>query len=176
LASCIISLYLIMKDTSGLLKPVFERMEGSVKGIMDRPLYQRLNRSKLPVKILMFFDREVDYVVQILYGVLPGTIKEVGNKVLDISRSALTDFQIYGVYVTAKGYFDKYEPVAKSCAICTYTKVLRLPLVPQAVACTRFGAVMVNRIIVSLKESRLPLVSFLPLLPVNYFDKNTRSE
>ncbi|CAM6124698.1 unnamed protein product [Calypogeia fissa] len=169
----VISLYMITKDRSGPLKPGIQRIEGLVMKTV-RPIYQTI-QYKL-TQILVFLDRKVDYILYLLDGVLPPTLKELSSKTFDATKSTVDDVQKYGIYCTAKACFDRYEPVVESYGIQAYKKALRFPLVPQAVACSRYSAVRFNNIIVRVKESGLPLASFLPLLPVDYLDKITRSE
>lgn len=118
----------------------------------------------------------MDYLVNYLDGVLPQNVKDTGSQALGTARSTVSEVQSQGLYSTARGYYEKYEPVAETYGVKAYKKAITFPLVPQAVSITRFGALKLNDIIASLKDNGLPLASYLPVLPVSYFDKITQTE
>lgn len=169
----ITSLYEYAKGSSGPLKPGVDSVEGTVKTVV-RPVYQKIEGK--PYELLVFLDQKVDSFVKYLDAKLPPKVKETGCQAFDAAKSTVSEVQSQGLYTTAKGYYEKYEPVAETYGVEAYKKALTFPLVPQAVAITRYGALKVNEIVTSLKESGLPLAHYLPLLPVSYFDKITHSE
>lgn len=169
----ITSLYGYAKESSGPLKPGIVKVEGTVKSVAG-PVYQKIEGK--PLELLVFVDQKVDYLVKYLDGLLPQNVKDTGSQALDAAKSTVSEVQSQGLYSTAKGYYEKYEPVAETYGVKAYKKAITFPLVPQAVSVTRFGALKLNELISSLKENGLPLASYLPLVPVSYFDKITQTE
>lgn len=169
----IAAFYEFAKDSSGPLKPSVDSVEGTVKTVVG-PVCQKIEGK--PLELLVFIDRKLDDIFHFVDGVLPPTVKEASSKAYGAIISTVAEVQKDGICSTTRSYVDKYEPVVESYGIKAYKKAITFPLVPQAVVVTRYGAVKINQIIVSLKENGLPLASYLPMLPVSYFDKITKSE
>ncbi|KAG6558132.1 hypothetical protein Mapa_000313 [Marchantia paleacea] len=174
------TLYESAKDSSGPLKPGVDSVEGTVKTVVG-PVYQKIEGK--PLELLRFVDGKVDDIFHLLDDVLPELVKEKSYEVVDVAknapdfaRSVLSEVQKRGVINTAKGLFDQYEPIAEAYGIKAWKTALGLPLVPQAVGVVRSVGVKANHVIINLKDSQLPLASYLPLLPLNYFDKLTKVE
>lgn len=169
--SYVTSLYKFAKDSSGPLKPGVDSVEGTVKTVVG-PVYQKI--SGVPSDLLVFADQKVDYFLHFLDGHLPQNVKDTGLQAFDIAKGTVSEVQTKGLIPTAKDYYEKYEPVAETYGVKAYKEAIKLPLVPQAVSITRYGALKVNDIIVGLKNNGFPLAAYIPILPVTYFDKITQ--
>jgi hypothetical protein len=125
---------------------------------------------------------QVDDTLTYVDGVLPKYVKDKSYQALDVAkqapdaaRSVVADVQSRGVYSTASSYYERYEPVAEQLTFDAWQKILTVPYVPQAVnvaaPAAKFGALQYNNIATGLKSKNLPLVGYLPLVPIEKIEK-----
>lgn len=174
-----VKLYNYGKDNSGSFKPSVDTVEGHVRTVTG-PLANKFD-GKLP-GILQFADKKVDEGIQYLDIMLPQTVKDRSSQAFDAARDAakqasdaarpvVGQVQEQGVYNTASDYYTKFQPIAESYGTQAWHTLMSLPLAPQAAGTARIGAEKLNTILVSLRDSQLPLSAYVPLLPLNYFEK-----
>ncbi|KAL2607798.1 hypothetical protein R1flu_026371 [Riccia fluitans] len=169
-----VNLYEVGKDHTGPLKSRVENVEGTVKSVV-KPIVQKVESK--PYEILQFVDRRVDDTFHLLDAILPQTVKEKSQQATDVAKNVVTsvvsDVQEKGVYSTARTYISQVEPVAQAYGSQAWRSVQSLPLVPQALGTARVGAEKLNQVLLSYRDSRLPFSSYVPLLPLNYLDKES---
>ncbi|KAL3675458.1 hypothetical protein R1sor_025406 [Riccia sorocarpa] len=172
--SIALNLYEVGKDHTGPLKSKVENVEGTVKSVV-KPIVQKVEDK--PYQILQFVDRRVDDTVHLLDAILPQTVKEKSHQATGIAKnvvnSVVSDVQEKGVYSTARTYISHVEPVAQAYGSQAWRSVQSLPLVPTALGTARLGAEKLNQVLLSYRDSHLPLSSYVPLLPLNYLDQET---
>jgi hypothetical protein len=178
-AAYLATLYNYAKDSSGPLKPSVDNVEGTVKTVVG-PVYQKVEGK--PYQLLQYVDSKVDDTLTYVDGVLPKYVKDKSYQALDVAkqapdaaRSVVADVQSRGVYSTASSYYERYEPVAEQLTFDAWQKILTVPYVPQAVnvaaPAAKFGALQYNNIATGLKSKNLPLVGYLPLVPIEKIEK-----
>ncbi|KAL2631032.1 hypothetical protein R1flu_015718 [Riccia fluitans] len=171
------ALYECAKDSSGPLKPGVDSVEGTVKTVVG-PVYQKLEDK--PLELLTFVDGKVDEIVRLLEGVLPKLVVHKSHDLVDVAKKTpdfvsgiFSDVQKRGVQGTAKGLFDQYLPAVEAGAVNAWKSVRGLPLVPHTVEACKYLGEKANQLIITAKDSQLPLAAYIPLVPVDYIDKLT---
>jgi len=179
-----VKLYNYGKENSGSFKPSVDSMEGTVKS-MTGPLAQRFE-GRLP-EVLQFADKKVDEGIQYLDIMVPQTVKDRSFQAFDVARDAakqapdaarmvVGQVQEQGVYSTATNYYTMFQPIAESYGSQAWQTLMNLPLAPQAAGTARIGAEKLNQMLVSLRDSQLPLSAYVPLLPLNYLERTSEEE
>ncbi|BBN19620.1 hypothetical protein MPTK1_8g12140 [Marchantia polymorpha subsp. ruderalis] len=167
------NLYEVGKENSGALKSRVEEVEGTVKSVVG-PIVEKVDGK--PYQILQFVDRRVDDTVHLLDAILPQSVKEKSYQATDAAKnvvgSIVNDVQENGVYNTARTYIAHCEPTAQAYGSQAWRSVQSLPMVPQALGTARMGAEKLNQILLSYRDSQLPLSAYVPLLPLNYLDND----
>ena len=129
---------------------------------------------------------QVDETLNYVDGVVPNYVKEKSYQALDVAKQApdaaksiVADVQSRGVYSTASSYYERYEPMAEQLTFEAWQTILSVPYVPQAVniaaPAAKFGALQYNNIAKGLKSKNLPLVGFLPLVPIERIEEATKA-
>jgi len=173
------TLYAYAKDSSGPLKPSVDNVEGTVKTVVG-PVYQKVEGK--PYQILVYVDSKVDETLAYVDSILPKYVKEKSYQALDVAKQApdaarglVADVQSRGVYSTASSYNERYEPVAEQLTYEAWQKILTVPYVPQAVhvaaPAAKFGALQYNSLARGLKRQNLPLVNYIPLVPIERIEE-----
>jgi hypothetical protein len=179
-----VKIYNYGKEHSGSFKPSVDSVEGTVRTVTG-PITQKFE-GKLP-EILQYADKKVDDTVQYLDIVLPQSVKDRSSQAFDVARDAarqapdaartvVGQVQEQGVYNTATNYYTKFQPIAEAYGSQAWQTLMSLPLAPQAAGTARIGAEKLNQILVSLRDSQLPLSAYVPLLPLKYFEKTAEEQ
>lgn len=117
---------------------------------------------------------------------IPSVVKQASNQartvasevqrvgVVDVGKSITRD--IYTKYkLTAKGMYDKYEPVAEQYAVFAWRSLNRLPFFPQVaqvvVPTTAYWSKKYNQVVHHFGENGYVVAAYLPLIPTNRIAK-----
>lgn len=133
-------------------------------------------------EVVYGWPAQVDETLTYVDGVVPKYVKDKSYQALDVAKQApdaargiVADVQSRGVYSTASSYYEKYEPVAEQLTYEAWQKILTVPFVPQAVnvaaPAAKFGALQYNNIVKGLTSKNLPLVGYLPLIPIERIEE-----
>ncbi|CAM6091987.1 unnamed protein product [Calypogeia fissa] len=179
-----VRLYNYGKEHAGSFKPRVDSVEGTVRNVAG-PFALKVE-GKLP-EMLQFADKKVDDTIQYLDIIIPQGVKDRSVKAFDVARDAarqapeaartvVGQVQEQGVSNTASNYYTKFQPIAESYGHQALQSLMSLPLAPQAAGAARIGAEKLNLILLSLRDSQLPLSAYVPLLPLNHFEKDEHAE
>ncbi|KAI3967618.1 hypothetical protein MKW92_003493 [Papaver armeniacum] len=164
-------LYKFAKEKSGPLKPGVESVEGTLKTVVA-PVYDKFK--DIPYNVLKFVDRKVDE------SKMPSVAKELSREAQTIG----SEVQHSGLVETARAFamnaytkvepsakeaYAKYNPIAEKYAAKTWRQLNKLPLFPTVAKIMLPTASMLadtyNSAVSNATERKLPVSSFLPLIP-----------
>ncbi|KAJ7522394.1 hypothetical protein O6H91_18G009000 [Diphasiastrum complanatum] len=178
------TIYELAKGNSGPLKPGVDNIETRVKTVVG-PVYEKFEGK--PLEFLEFIDKKVSESLVLLDSSVPQTVKvktaqayELAKQAPDAAKSVVSDVQKNGLYGSVKTYYVKYEPVTDEWTSDTLKKVKALPGVPFVIdwvgPSALYGAGKYNRLVSLLKEKQVPLSGYIPLVPVEIFEKAVKPE
>ncbi|KAJ7564314.1 hypothetical protein O6H91_02G012600 [Diphasiastrum complanatum] len=173
------TIYELAKENSGPLKPGVDKIETRVKAVVG-PVYDKFEGK--PLELLEFLDKKVSDSLVLLDSSVPQSVKEKSNHALDFikeapdaAKSVLSDVQKTGLYESVRTYYVKYEPVAGEWTTDVLKKLKSLPGVPFIIdlitPSALYGAGVYNQFVSILKERQIPLSGYIPLVPLDKFEK-----
>jgi len=166
-------IYKFAKEKSGPLKPGVESVEGAFKTSVA-PVYHKFK--DIPYDVLKFVDKKVDE------SMVPSVVKEVsreaqtlGSEVQHSGLGLVETARAFAVNAyakvepSAKEAYVKYNPIAEKYAAITWRELNKLPLFPTVAKIILPTASMLtdtyNNAVSNATERKLPVSSFLPLIP-----------
>ncbi|KAI3942103.1 hypothetical protein MKW92_033132 [Papaver armeniacum] len=148
-------IYKFAKEKSGPLKPGVESVEGTLKTVVA-PVYDKFK--DIPYNVLKFVDRKVQTIGS-----------EVQHSGLIETARAFALNAYTKVEPSAKEAYAKYNPIAEKYAAKTWRQLNKLPLFPTVAKIMLPTASMLadtyNSAVSNATERKLPVSSFLPLIP-----------
>lgn len=171
---CVGKAYEFAKEKTGSWKAHVVAVEKKVCTIVA-PVYHKLEGK--PYEILVCVDKKVDFVACTVDCLVPKKVKEATCKVVEIAKQipefvicVVSEVHKSGLIETSKVYYAKCQPIAEEWIYFTWKLFLKLPCSAEAVHCVApYGlslAEKFNSVIFALKEKQLPIVCYVPFLPV----------
>ncbi|KAI5074518.1 hypothetical protein GOP47_0010479 [Adiantum capillus-veneris] len=182
---CVVRVYEVGKDWSGpTWRQRIDDIECKIKDALA-PLYNLIKGNEH--HILLFFDQKLDVCICTVRKHAPHVFKSLLDKTVDVAKK-VPDFLVdvsaevhrVGVIDTAKSYFNKVEPVAEEYIHLVWKQFLKLPysltIVHVATPPALYAGDKVNKVLCCLKERHVPLVGYVPLLPLKRIETIIKKE
>lgn len=171
----IAKIYEFAKARAGPLKPRVDAVEKCFWSVVG-PMFYKIEEKR--VQILLYVDKKVEVVACAIQSYVPQKLKEtpneacgIANQIQDILVAVACDVQMTGFVETSKVYYASFEPVAEDWAYYLWKQFLKLPCSVKAVRVVAPPSLLLaeklNELVVSLKAKQLPLVAYVPVLPVH---------
>eukprot|EP00250_Pteridium_aquilinum_P007095 c16889_g1_i1 orf=395-1039(-) len=180
----VVRVYEVAKEWSGSWRSGINELELKVRNAIA-PFFYLIEGKEH--QILLFFDHKLDVVVCAVQKYAPHVLKDCCGKVVDVAKK-VPDFAVefasevhrVGVIDTTRGYFNKFEPLAEEWMHLAWKQYLKLPfsltLVHVASPPAFFVGEKLNQLLSHLKAHKLPLVEYVPLLPLKRIETILKKE